>query len=418
VIVTSSAFAASRRRLTGVARGGAFRHRQTFAPRRLLGGAEAISEPSMAKTTAMIATWQRPVSVDPGHCIAEFASVMTPTMLFRREVPRGRNSVVSILNCVLRKWNSFSHPPRSSLCMEFTLTRASSSQRLEPLRHVDAGVLNIAYYEAGPADGPAVMLLHGFPYDIHAYVDVAPLLAANGCRTIVPYCAATAHAFPRPGDAALGRAGRDRGRPDRADGRAWREARRFRRLRLGRTSRLRGRGAVAGPVHRLVSVNGYLIQDIAKAMVPAKPEREVRLWYQYYFQLERGRAGLAADRRGIARILWLQWSPNWQFDDATFERTAEAHDNPGYVDIVIHSYRHRYGQADGDPQYADLQRRLAALPVIAVPTITLDGEGDGVAPATDGTRSASKFTGRRSHRVIPRAGHNLPQKNLKRSRAR
>jgi len=159
----------------------------------------------------------------------------------------------------------------------------------------------------------------------------------------------------------------------------------------------------------LVSVNGYLIQDIAKAMVPAKPEREVRLWYQYYFQLERGRAGLAADRRGIARILWRQWSPNCQFDDATFERTAEAHDNPDYVDIVIHSYRHRYGQADGDPQYADLQRRLAALPVIAVPTITLDGDGDGVAPATDGTRSASKFTGRRSHRVIPRAGHNLPQ---------
>jgi pimeloyl-ACP methyl ester carboxylesterase len=144
-------------------------------------------------------------------------------------------------------------------------------------------------------------------------------------------------------------------------------------------------------------------------MVPAKPEREVALWYQYYFQLERGRAGLAANRRGIARILWQQWSPNWQFDDVTFERTAEAHDNPDYVDVVIHSYRHRYGLADGDPQYAELQRRLAALPVIAVPTITLDGDGDGVAPATDGTRSAAKFADRRSHRVIPRAGHNLPQ---------
>jgi pimeloyl-ACP methyl ester carboxylesterase len=294
--------------------------------------------------------------------------------------------------------------------MEFTLTRASSSHRLEPLRHVDAGVLNIAYYEAGPADGPAVMLLHGFPYDIHAYVDVAPQLAAKGCRAIVPYLrgyGATRFrdpATPRSGEqAAIGAdlialmdvldvkrgvfAGYDWGGraacvaaalwPDRCTG--------------------------------LVSVNGYLIQDIARAMTPAKPEREVALWYQYYFQLERGRAGLAADRRGIARILWRQWSPNWQFDDATFERTAEAHDNPDYVDVVIHSYRHRYGVADGDPQYADLQQRLAALPVIAVPTITLDGDGDGVAPATDGTRSAAKFTDRRSHRVIPRAGHNLPQ---------
>jgi pimeloyl-ACP methyl ester carboxylesterase len=159
----------------------------------------------------------------------------------------------------------------------------------------------------------------------------------------------------------------------------------------------------------LVSVNSYLIQDIAKAMVPARPEREVPLWYQYYFQLERGRAGLAANRRGIAKILWQQWSPNWQFDDACFERTAVAHDNPDYVDVVIHSYRHRFGLAEGDPQYAELQRKLAAQPPITVPTITLDGEGDGVALPTDGRASAPKFTGRRIHRVIPRAGHNLPQ---------
>ena len=141
----------------------------------------------------------------------------------------------------------------------------------------------------------------------------------------------------------------------------------------------------------LVSVNSYLIQNIAKAMVPVKPEHEVPLWYQYYFQLERGRAGLAANRRGIARILWRQWSPNWHFDDATFERTVIAHDNPDYVDVVIHSYRHRFGLAEGDPQYADIQRRLAALPPITVPAITLDGEGDGVALATDGTASANKF---------------------------
>jgi pimeloyl-ACP methyl ester carboxylesterase len=294
--------------------------------------------------------------------------------------------------------------------MEFTLTHASSSHRLEPLRHVDAGVLNIAYYEAGPADGPAVMLLHGFPFDIHAYVEVAPLLAAKGCRTIVPYLrgyGATRFrdpATPRSGEqAAIG-----------ADLIALMDALGVKRGVFAGYD-WGGRAACVAAAlwpdrcTGLVSVNGYLIQDIAKAMAPAKPEREVALWYQYYFQLERGRAGLAANRRGIARILWRQWSPNWHFDDATFERTAEAHDNPDYVDVVIHSYRHRYGLADGDPQYADLQRRLAALPVIAVPTITLDGDGDGVAPATDGTRSATKFTDRRSHRVIPRAGHNLPQ---------
>jgi pimeloyl-ACP methyl ester carboxylesterase len=294
--------------------------------------------------------------------------------------------------------------------MEFTLTRASSSYRLEPLRHVDAGVLNIAYYEEGPTDGPAVMLLHGFPFDIHAYVDVALLLAANGCRTIVPYL--RGYGPTRFRDPATRRSGEQAAIG--ADLIALMDALGVKRAVFAGYD-WGGRAACVAAAlwpdrcTGLVSVNGYLIQNIAKAMAPAKPEREVALWYQYYFQLERGRAGLAADRRGIARILWRQWSPNWQFDDATFERTAEAHDNPDYVDVVIHSYRHRYGLADGDPQYADLQRRLAALPVIAVPTITLDGEGDGVAPATDGTRSASKFTGRRSHRVIPRAGHNLPQ---------
>jgi pimeloyl-ACP methyl ester carboxylesterase len=144
-------------------------------------------------------------------------------------------------------------------------------------------------------------------------------------------------------------------------------------------------------------------------MVPARPDREVALWYQYYFQLERGRVGLAANRRSIARLLWTQWSPNWKFDEACFERTAIAHDNPDYVDVVIHSYRHRFGLADGDPQYADIERKLAAQPAIPVPAITLDGDGDGVSPATDGSWSAAKFTRSRVHRVVPRAGHNLPQ---------
>jgi pimeloyl-ACP methyl ester carboxylesterase len=287
---------------------------------------------------------------------------------------------------------------------------ASSSHRLEPLRHVDAGVLNVAYYEEGPADGPVVMLLHGFPYDIHSYVDVAPMLAAQGCRTIVPYLRGYGPTrfrdpkTPRSGEqAAIG-----------ADLMALMDALGVKRAVFAGYD-WGGRAAcVAAALWPdrcigLVSVNGYLIQDIAKAMVPMRPEREVALWYQYYFQLERGRAGLTANRRGLANILWKQWSPNWHFDEASFDRTAVAHDNPDYVEVVIHSYRHRFGLADGDPQYAGLQRRLAALPAIPVPAITLDGDADGVAPATDGTVAAAKFTGRRAHRVIPRAGHNLPQ---------
>ena len=289
-------------------------------------------------------------------------------------------------------------------------SRAPSSRRLEPLRSVDAGVLNIAYHEDGPAEGPPVVLLHGFPYDIHSYVDVAPILAAKGCRVIVPYLRGYGttrfleRATPRSGEqAAIG-----------ADLVALIDA-------LGITRTVfagydwGGRAACVAAAlwpercAGLVSVNGYLIQDIARAMTPAKPQREMAYWYQYYFQVERGRAGLVANRREIARILWGQWSPNWQFDDAVFARTAVAFDNPDFVDVVIHSYRHRYGLADGDPKYVELERRLAAQPVIAVPAITLDGDADGVAPATDGRAHAAKFANRRGHRAVPRAGHNLPQ---------
>jgi pimeloyl-ACP methyl ester carboxylesterase len=312
-----------------------------------------------------------------------------------------------------RLCRSVEYAPRPGL--EFAVTenaptRAPSSRRLEPLRTVDAGVLNIAYYEAGPADGPVVMLMHGFPYDIHSYVDVAPQLAAQGCRVIVPYLRGYGPtrfldpATPRSGEqAAMG-----------ADLMALMDALHIQRAVFagydwgGRAACV---GAALWPERciGLVCVNSYLIQDIARAMVPARPEREVPLWYQYYFQIERGRAGLAANRRDIARILWTQWSPNWQFDAACFDRTAIGHDNPDYVEVVIHSYRHRYGLADGDPRYADIQQKLSALPPITVPAITLDGDGDGVSPATDGRSSAPRFTGRRVHRVIPRAGHNLPQ---------
>jgi pimeloyl-ACP methyl ester carboxylesterase len=288
--------------------------------------------------------------------------------------------------------------------------RASSSKRLEPLRMVDAGVLTVACYEAGPLDGPAVVLLHGFPYDIHSYVDVAPQLAAKGCRVIVPYL--RGYGPTRFRDAATPRSGEQAALA--ADLIELIDA-----LAIPRAvfagydwgGRVACIGAALWPERciGLVSVNSYLIQDIANALQPASVKQELAFWYQWYFQTERGRAGLAANRREIAQVLWRQWSPNWQFDAQNFERTALAHDNPDYVDVAIHSYRHRYGLAEGDPRYDDIQCRLAALPPITVPAITLDGDGDGVIPATDGTAQAAKFKGPRRHRVVPRAGHNLPQ---------
>jgi pimeloyl-ACP methyl ester carboxylesterase len=287
--------------------------------------------------------------------------------------------------------------------------RAAGSVRLEPLHHVDAGVLNIAYYETGPAGGPVAILLHGFPYDIHTYVDVAPQLAAKGCRVIVPYLrgfGATRFrdpATPRSGEqAALG-----------ADVIALMDALGVKRAVVAGHN-WGGRAAcVAAALWRerctgLVTVNSYLIQDLTRAMVPISPEYEAALWYEYYFQIE-GRAGFAANRREIARMLWEEWSPDWNFDEATFDRTAAASDNPDFVDVVIHSYRHRFGRAPGDPQYAELQNRLVPLPPITVPAVTLDGDSDGVQPASDGSSSAAKFTARRIHRVVPGAGHNVPQ---------
>lgn len=286
----------------------------------------------------------------------------------------------------------------------------ASLRRLEPLRRVNAGVLEVAYFETGPAEGPVAMLLHGFPYDIHSYVEVAPLLAERGMRVIVPYLRGFAPtrfldvATPRSGEqAALG-----------ADLLALMDA-----LSIGRAVVAGydwgGRAAcVVAALHPercvgLVSVNSYLIQDIARSQEPVPPMGEVPLWYQYYFHQERGRRGLDLYRREIARILWTQWSPNWKFADADFQRAAIAFDGPDYVDVVVHSYRHRFGLVAGDAMYAESQRKLDRRPVIRVPTITLDGSGDGVVAATDGTSAASRFVGERSHRIIKGVGHNLPQ---------
>ena len=273
-----------------------------------------------------------------------------------------------------------------------------------------AGVLDVALHTAGPADGPPVFLMHGFPYDIHAYAEVAPLLAAQGCRVYVPYLRGfgetrfLSDTTPRSGEqAALGNdlrelmdalsvnnavlAGYDwGGRAACVVAALWPER-------------------CAG----LVSLNSYNIHNIARAMEPDTPENEHSLWYQYYFHNERGRNGLMKDRRALCRLLWKLWSPTWAFDDAAFEQSAAAFDNPDFVDVVIQSYRHRYGLCAGDPALLDVERRLAAQPPITVPSITFDGADDGVRRVAPASQHAHLFTGTREHRVVPGVGHNMPQ---------
>jgi pimeloyl-ACP methyl ester carboxylesterase len=273
---------------------------------------------------------------------------------------------------------------------------------------VTAGPLEVAYLEHGPADGWPCLMGHGFPYDVHAYAEVAPILAAVGARVIVPWLRGygptrflSAETLRSGEQAALG-----------ADMLALMDALGIERAVLGGYD-WGGRAACIvaalwpGRVAALVSGNSYNIQNIARSWEPAPPEEEASYWYQYYFHSERGRRGLAADRRGIARLLWRMWSPNWEFDDATFERTARAFDNPDFVGVVIHSYRHRYGLVPGDPAVAHIETRLTAQPPITVPAVTIDGDADGVDPGT--AHHARRFTGRHEHRVFPGAGHNLPQ---------
>jgi pimeloyl-ACP methyl ester carboxylesterase len=280
------------------------------------------------------------------------------------------------------------------------------------LKHVDAGVLDVAYLQAGPVDGPAVMLLHGFPYDPHAYDDVTPTLASKGCRVITPYLRGFGSTrfrsadTPRSGQqAALG-----------AD-----------LLALMDTLTLE-RAVVAGydwggraacvvaalwpeRVIGLVSCggDGYNIQNIATSTQPQAPEYELRYWYQFYFHSERGRNGLARNRHALCKLLWRLWSPNWHFDDATYDRTAVSFQNSDFVDVVIHSYRHRYGLVPGDPSLEQIEQRLAAQPAISVPTTVLHGEANSVLPASGLELREHRFSGPYQRRVIPRIGHNVPQ---------
>jgi pimeloyl-ACP methyl ester carboxylesterase len=278
------------------------------------------------------------------------------------------------------------------------------------LKQIDAGLLNVGYAEAGPADGPVVLLLHGWPYDIHSYDDVAPLLAAEGYRAIIPYLRGYGTTRFLSEDTFRN------GQPSvlAVDAVALMDA-----LEIDRAvvagfdwgARTADIVAALWPerCRALVSVSGYLIGSQQAGKLPLPPEAELQWWYQFYFATERGRAGYEKYRHDFAKLIWRIASPKWDFDDATFARSAASFDNPDHVAIAIHNYRWRLGLAAGEAEYDELERRLAEGPLITVPAITLEGDANG-APHPDPSAYAKKFSGRYSHRTIEGGiGHNLPQ---------
>jgi pimeloyl-ACP methyl ester carboxylesterase len=279
-----------------------------------------------------------------------------------------------------------------------------------PVKQIDAGVLNVGYAEAGPAGGPPVVLLHGWPYDIHTYVDVAPLLAAKGYRVIVPYL--RGYGTTRFLSSETVRNGQQS--VVAVDVIALMDALKIEKAVLGGCdwgARTADIVAALWPQRckALVSVSGYLIGSQAANRTPLPPKAELQWWYQFYFATERGRAGYEKNRRDFAKLIWQLASPKWNFSDAEFDRSAAAFDNVDHVSIVIHNYRWRLGLAEGEPKYDDLEKRLAEGPVITVPTITLEGDANG-AFHPDSTAYAKKFSGKYAHRLIKGGiGHNLPQ---------
>ncbi|HEV2923791.1 MAG TPA: alpha/beta hydrolase [Solirubrobacteraceae bacterium] len=279
-----------------------------------------------------------------------------------------------------------------------------------PLKQVDAGLLNVGYSEAGPADGRAVILLHGWPYDIHSFVDVSPLLAARGYRVIIPYLRGygttrfrSDETFRNGQQAVLA-----------VDTIALMDALEIEQAVLGGFdwgARTADVVAALWPerCRALVSVSGYLIGSQEAGKLPLPPKAELQWWYQYYFATERGRAGYEKYRHDFAKLIWRAASPRWSFDDATFDRSAASLEHPDHVDIAIHNYRWRLGVAEGEPEYDALERRLAEAPLITVPAITLEGDANG-APHPDPSAYAKKFSAKYSHRTIEGGiGHNLPQ---------
>jgi pimeloyl-ACP methyl ester carboxylesterase len=278
------------------------------------------------------------------------------------------------------------------------------------LKQIDAGLLNVGYAEAGPAGGPAVILLHGWPYDIHSFVDVTPLLAQAGYRVIVPHLRGygttrflSNEAFRNGQPSALA-----------VDVIALMDALKIEKATIaGFDWGARSADIVAAlwpeRCKALVSVSGYLIGSQEAGKMPLPPTAELQWWYQFYFATERGRAGYEKYRHDFAKLIWQLASPKWDFDDATFDRSAAAFENPDHVAISIHNYRWRLGLAEGEPKYDDLEKRLAAAPVITVPTITMEGDANG-APHPEPSAYAKMFSGKYSHRTIKGGiGHNLPQ---------
>jgi pimeloyl-ACP methyl ester carboxylesterase len=279
-----------------------------------------------------------------------------------------------------------------------------------PLKQIDAGLLNVGYAEAGPTDGPAVLLLHGWPYDIHSFVDVAPLLASAGYRVIVPYLRGYGTTRFLSNDTV--RNGQQAAVA--VDAIALMDALNIEQATIGgfdwggRTADII---AALWPERckALVSVSGYLIGSQESGKMPLPPKAELQWWYQYYFATDRGRQGYDKYRHDFSKLIWQLASPKWDFDDATFDRTAASFDNPDHVAIVIHNYRWRLALAEGEPKYDDLERRLAAAPVITVPTITMEGDANG-APHPEPSAYRDKFTGKYANRIIKGGiGHNLPQ---------
>ncbi len=277
-----------------------------------------------------------------------------------------------------------------------------------PLRQIDAGLLNVGYAEVGPAGGPVVILLHGWPYDIHSYVDVAPLLATAGFRVIIPYLRGfgktsflSSETFRNAQQSAVA-----------LDIIALMDALRIDKAVLGgfdwgaRTVAIM---AALWPERckAIVSVSGYLITSLQANLQPLPPQAEWGWWYQYYFATERGKLGYSTNRHEFNKLIWKSASPKWEFDDATYKRTAAAFNNPDHVSIVIHNYRWRLSLATGEPRYDDLEQKLFQGPVISVPAITIASDFDG--PAADGAAYAKRFSGKYSHRILKGIGHNVPQ---------
>jgi len=294
---------------------------------------------------------------------------------------------------------------------ELPTIKPGTNTSFASLKQIDAGLLNVGYAEAGPSDGPVVILLHGWPYDIHSFVDVAPLLASEGYRVIVPFvrgCGTTRF---------LSDTTFRNGQPSvvAVDTIALMDALKIDKAILagfdwgGRTA-----DAIASlwpeRCKALVSVSGYLLSTPESNKVPLPPKAEYQWWYQYYFATERGLLGYDKYRHDFGKLIWQIASPKWHFDDATFDRTAVSFNNPDYVAIVIHNYRYRLGLAEGESKYDDLEKKLAAGPVITVPTITLEGDANGAAHYPDDTPYRKKFGGKYANRIIKGGiGHNLPQ---------